>query len=516
MDAPSLERLLLPRTDCLPHRSPKSEAPPINSASSSYISNSQKDIVGSSSSEAMHQVESNNNLTIARQTPFPGLPDELIVHIFSFLDLTGEGPPSVTKFHQEPSLQLTSASSTPLKTLATVCRSWRRILLPQLFEYSRIRLPCASRWLIFSENLLHYCRHNIRGRPGRTENEDDIIRSLELFVDGSVPLSSGPNALPLRLIRPDDSFLRKVPEQFRKWTPSVNGPVGDYLEFVKRNKITQYVKSLVILSRNSMDEVSEVMFNCATREVEKLWRMIFTVLEPSRVVLVAPPTTMSLLTDSRMGTNEAWAFAMPLHYLEFSNPRSLDAGPNTPGHRPKSPSSPYRLCLHNFRSWTHLSYNEGSSVPAYAQYEYFNKTPPRVLYYILLWMTKELSHSNATGLESFKLVSIFPFARHVRYTLDPLTKMKELKHLELKLAPDPDSNILDDWRMGKADRKDCWREFNSAYSNVVRFFDYHFKPQTGFTLQVRDYENVKLREDLDRILQRLVWRKESDSIWTPQ
>ncbi|KAF2104802.1 hypothetical protein NA57DRAFT_51603 [Rhizodiscina lignyota] len=444
------------------------------------------------------------------------LPDELLLQVFSHLELSEGSPPSMRKFDQEPSFHLTSAPETPLKDLSTVCQRWRRILLPQLFEYSRIKLSSCSEWLVFSEDLLRYCRHHINGRPGRTENEDDIIRSLELFLDGSVPFSPDRNALPIRLIRQNDSYMRKSPKHFRKWIPCTDGTVSDFLSFVAQKDISKYVKSLVVLAGTAMEDFSEIPYNCAAREVENLWRTVFGALKPERVVVVAPPATMALLAESRMATTQAWAFEMPYHYLEFSKPRILDNPANSPDSgRRKSPSSPYHLCLHNCLNWTHLSYNEGSSVPAYALYEYFNYAPPQILYHILLWISKELQTPSRVGLESLKLVSIFPFGRHVGDMLGPLTSMKTLKSLELKLSPDKDSDVLDDNRMGKADRNDCWQELNRSYSAVVSFLR-KMRPETGFELKVQDYTWETLEQELDRILGQLAnWRKESGKIWTP-
>lgn len=75
--------------------------------------------------------------------PFPpskmdNLPDELLLHIISYLD---HGPPSTPHFFDEPDpLTLTSFRDQPLKELSLVSPRWRRIVKPLLFQYLRFTL----------------------------------------------------------------------------------------------------------------------------------------------------------------------------------------------------------------------------------------------------------------------------------------------------------------------------------------------------------------------------------------
>jgi hypothetical protein len=67
--------------------------------------------------------------------PLTNLPNELIDHVFFFLDSTA---PSDLNFNEQPSSDYTNAQSTPLKDVSRVSRRLRDTVLPRLFANVRL------------------------------------------------------------------------------------------------------------------------------------------------------------------------------------------------------------------------------------------------------------------------------------------------------------------------------------------------------------------------------------------
>lgn len=432
------------------------------------------------------------------------LPDELLLQVFSYLELKETTAPSIEQFNEEPSRNLISSTETPIKHLSKVSKRWRSILLPTLFAYSKLHLPSCKRWLVYSNKLQRHMFFHIKGWPNRSSHEDDIIQDVEKFVHGLPCKSTLRPGLEVCYIEDNDQYLKDCPEECKIWAPSPRGKVNKYLAFLRKSGIASNVRSLVIHSDFPYsDDASSLELNCANIEAQQLWRAIFTTIDPSRVVVAAPPTIMASLTESRIGTRDAWMFEMPMHYLELTKPES-ETVRTTFKDRSPPPSPPYHVNLFNRGPWTHLSYNEGSSVPCYAVYEYFNHSAPRILQHILTWLAKDASHNpRATRLESLKYVSIFPFGRHVWQTLDPIKLMPSLNKLVLKLAPSPDSDVLDDSRMGKSDRNDCWQEHTRSCKQIVKILTDREYNDSPFYLDVEDYKTETLTEDLDKSFRNL-------------
>ena len=70
---------------------------------------------------------------------FDHVPDELLDHIFSYLD----GPaPSESKLYNQPFYGLTASTSQPLKYASHVSKRWRNVVLPRILRCVRLRLGC--------------------------------------------------------------------------------------------------------------------------------------------------------------------------------------------------------------------------------------------------------------------------------------------------------------------------------------------------------------------------------------
>jgi hypothetical protein len=69
-----------------------------------------------------------------------------------------------------------------------------------------------------------------------------------------------------------------------------------------------------------------------------------------------------------------------------------------------------------------------------------------------------------SSLRSFTYTAILPFSTHVNFS----RLLPYLDELDVKLAPDPESGILQDSaRVGKAELGDCWQEFFASYERIT-------------------------------------------------
>lgn len=177
---------------------------------------------------------------------------------------------------------------------------------------------------------------------------------------------------------------------------------------------------------------------------------------------VAPPKDLGCITNCAIDTFGDWAFSdMAYHSLELlCDP---DCGVRSSAYDvskayPRDFHDIAKSSVLNIRPWQHVGLNEGSFLKAYGTYEYFERGPPSIVYSIAnCFCTAE-----SPKLLSFTYTAIFPFANH----LDFLNAFTGLKTLDLQLAPERDSGILDDKeRTGKAELEDCWQELFTTYRN---------------------------------------------------
>lgn len=101
--------------------------------------------------------------------PLGDLPNELIEHVFYFLDSTA---PSELNFYEQPSASYTSAEETPLKDASKVSRRLREIVLPRLFASVRLDPNSLTAFLIFlqRQQLAKYVRTIVGQLQGPTNH----------------------------------------------------------------------------------------------------------------------------------------------------------------------------------------------------------------------------------------------------------------------------------------------------------------------------------------------------------
>ncbi|KAF2138782.1 uncharacterized protein K452DRAFT_290430 [Aplosporella prunicola CBS 121167] len=198
---------------------------------------------------------------------------------------------------------------------------------------------------------------------------------------------------------------------------------------------------------------------------------------------------------------------MPYHTFEFRQ------DPNS-----TIPSAPtdfsWPLQLIDWRKWTHMGYNEGSYLSVYSTYEYYAKVPPSLLR-LMIWMFREKTFRKTCSLRSITYVAIFPTGDYMVGLADVMTNIRGLRHLNLQLAPEPKSTIMDDpKRMKRAQPGDLWLELNRSYTTLN-----NLQWTANASLSSRDYRWPALVDILDDDhhlggLSRRGWTKVGNATWS--
>jgi hypothetical protein len=264
---------------------------------------------------------------------------------------------------------------------------------------------------------------------------------------------------------------RIYPTEYFHWMPSLKGECEQFLEFLRQHDLERVVKSLAVYAHNDVTErrssfEETILYN----QVKSLWRQLFKSMTFDQIIIIAPPSTMATLAGCEEDTWDSWLFQMPYHYLKFAQNSGMAHAQNTTdGPPPSSPKACWReMFLYNVRPWTHMAYNEGTSLRAYSHYEYQWKKPPRVFPNLVKWLVREANSSQACMLQSVEYISLFPYVSHLRNFMLGLASFEHLRELKVKLA-NPD--LLDNSdRMGKAQSSDVYNGWEHCYQLIGHQF----------------------------------------------
>jgi hypothetical protein len=407
---------------------------------------------------------------------FTKLPNELLLQVFGYIaDLNGD-PPSMLRFTFEPSLELTRSAIQPLKTLSLVCQRWRHILLANVFRHARVTLMRRPCWVCLCTPL--ETKFESKGIQGRSHHSNCPIKGIHASVESS----------------PDRAKTSKYPEypidlehvesdenrQFMHWPPAMRSEVDAFIAFARRKELLLEIKSLVLQTDQELTtRLTGAEETIIVREIGFLWKTFLATFNLSRLVIVAPPSTMAALTSSR-DSPDTWAFEMPLHYLSFSTEDQggkdtglipSRTGPSDFGTAAISQENPRRqvhASPHNLHPWRKMAYNEGTMLPGYAHYEWQTKLPPRILPCLLNFMSRESKLDRSPKLQSFEYISNFPYSYHIEDVMGELNHFHGIRLLKVKLA---ELDYLDDnSQIGKGLRSDVWKEWEDSYKKVVTHF----------------------------------------------
>ncbi|PVI02409.1 hypothetical protein DM02DRAFT_717381 [Periconia macrospinosa] len=421
--------------------------------------------------------------------------------------------PSVAKFAHEPSTNLTCSEKTPLKNLSCVSWRWRKIVLPILFRYSRIPLDPNPQWVPIDARIID----NMQGQLTKLSNHElqvyQHMRS-KFKSSGSSAYEESFDDLLINLCRIDDgdNFLKSVPHIL--WFPHLpRTGFTQFSRFVQQYTLKHHIKNVVVYADRNYElrHVSTADAHLA-KVVQEIWTQIFELLEPTRIVVAAPPSTLAGLLDAQMLSADTWAFDMKMHYVEFAQQeQSLQKIQHT---GPKC--RPWNAALVHRRPWNHLAYNEGSSISAYSTYEYHLKQSPRMLYLILLRLAKEAS--DCCNIRSFSFTGVFPFHTNTTVVIRALQKIRTLRQVTFQLAPGPENDLLNaPKRMGRAQPSDLWLEWNGCYKIMTGFLGaYEFADGARFVSKDCSVEAVK--QDVGEYMELLQkkglgWTADGEGVW---
>ncbi|KAI0383393.1 hypothetical protein F5Y04DRAFT_33926 [Hypomontagnella monticulosa] len=274
------------------------------------------------------------------------------------------------------------------------------------------------------------------------------------------------------------------------------------LRFLEDNRLDRAVTTfaLVVDFVDKEAGIRHITPEIRSVDLEWLWDQLFSVIDPLRFTIVAPPTTLAAFMSRMLFLEDAWSFSIPYHILSLartkrSSPRDKllsehietklsnlqvstpEQGTTRPSRsaivEPSTASSSFRYrnppaCpLFTIRPWTSILLNEGSSTRVYRTYEFFLRRPPSMLGALLGCE----EHPNDTPLipptvVDFSYIAIFPLSSHFEILLQNLPR---LDRLFVQLAPRPGNRILEDEEeMKHIDPADLWMERNTAYSSLMR------------------------------------------------
>ncbi|KAH7384051.1 hypothetical protein DE146DRAFT_636199 [Phaeosphaeria sp. MPI-PUGE-AT-0046c] len=438
------------------------------------------------------------------------LPNELLIQIATHLDSEA---PSSTKFAHEPSPHLTESDTSPLKLLSLVSWRWRKIVLPILFCHSRIALDTEPQWVPVDARLVDSMQTQL---SNLSNHEFQIYHKMRSKFKSSSAFAyeEAFDDLLINLCRVQegDEFLKALPHIL--WLPHLPTTFEKFAGFVTQYDLKHHIKSVVVHTEKEYQLRHATAADAPlARAVTDIWSTIFRYLEPTRVVVAAPPATLAGLLESQMLSADAWAFDMKMHYTELIQPEPLRLE-----HMQSDARFSNNSALIHRRPWSHLGYNEGSSITAYSTYEYHLKQSPKILYLILVRLAKEVQ--SCCNITSFSFTGVFPFATNITAVLRALHKIPTLKHISFQLAPGPENNALDDpKKIRRAQTSDFWLEWNESYKAIgcylgVREFE------DGTEFRSRDCGNEQLAQDMagyiELLRQRgLGWRKSAveEGVW---
>lgn len=232
---------------------------------------------------------------------------------------------------------------------------------------------------------------------------------------------------------------------------------SEFHSFMIKFGLCRHVRSLVAIGSDEPDRPVDPFW----------WRQVLQYLDPSDVVVMAPPPFIGSTLGTPITNTDSWAFEIDLQILALKQERQSSGLL----HLRSSESCTSLLAT---RPWTSMSFNESSSVKSYHHYEYFTFTVPSVLGEWganLIREERPLPQHHIDlpsllyGLTYFSYTAVFPSFSHLQIVLDAILGMYNLKRLDVRLAPCPGNHIAEAER-GPMDPNDPWMELVTSYSLI--------------------------------------------------
>ena len=357
------------------------------------------------------------------------LPNELLAHILGYLDAPSYFEP---RLRDDPDKLVPEAGKLPeeapgkdLKNASLVCRLWRRSVLPLLFRY-----------VAWSFSSL--------AKPAAADPEAAAASEIEI----------------------------------------------EFLAFLHSEGLARTVESLTIIinhARTNVDSPDVLRWGVVggsldlyhTWDNNWFWHALFQHLDPLRITLIAHPSVLAALLSRTIDLTSAWLFKSELHILSLSRPsgssQPADASTipipsglpsQSPHHSALFPYS-HPCDLFSIRKWTSILINEGSSISAYATYEYFHHVTPSTCHFLFNQSDPSFSPFLEGTLTSLSYIAIFPLSDHVISSL--LTVLPPSVHyLYVQILPRNQDVLGDGGMPASADASDPWLEHTDICFHITR------------------------------------------------
>ena len=294
----------------------------------------------------------------------------------------------------------------------------------------------------------------------------------------------------------------------------------DLFDILARHNLSDTVESALILPPTPLRRHDTLNDEDLAGDTWSVCHSLLSQLNINTLTLALPATIISFLACEHSREDHAWVFKVPYQIFQLH----LSPEPNTPPishcHSTHNPSRPSRdEHILTLRPWTHLTYNIGSSVPAYSLYEYFSFLHPSWLSLqsssgkTLIQRGRELRY-----LRSFTFIGVFPFGGLLLDLADTLRLLPLLEDLRLQLIPLPHSDEAAGY--GRAEGRDLWLAFEEAGTHIedlmrvavvsgdmklrrVEFLDY------GKSAQVADLIDENVQD-----VEAWGWTSDGAGVWT--
>ncbi|KAH7048470.1 hypothetical protein B0J12DRAFT_700336 [Macrophomina phaseolina] len=278
--------------------------------------------------------------------------------------------------------------------------------------------------------------------------------------------------------------LHILDDERNEWTPDSAPELAQIRHFLASLGARRSVSSLVV---RALGEIYGPP-SCDVRTMSStFWLAIFQHIEPACIKLLAPPAALTRFTACNGDLDHSWAFDQKYHILELrQSPAAVHAAL-------QAPVSNITGLLAS-RTWCHVGYNEGSSLPAYNLYEYQHYVSPCLLPHLLERMTWAVS----TTTTSLTYVAIFPTSSNIFRLARDITAAPDRCKLTFQLAPEPTSAILHErHRMKRAQPADLWVELDRGYELLAGCVFHTSRHSQCWDVRSRDYRWSALVDTLD-------------------
>lgn len=285
--------------------------------------------------------------------------------------------------------------------------------------------------------------------------------------------------------------------------------VENLLEFVNSKEINIKIGS-VLMHHGKDDRPPATVALRKKSDLSNTHAAVYLILEeinPEVITFVLTPEYIAELTGSGIELEDAWAFDIRLQVLQLHQARG-------------SHSEEWPPRIHNIlrsQPWNQLTFNEGSSLPAYSNYEYFDLKVPSILSpkrEVTSWTWK------LDFLTTFDYIATFPF--HDFFLIrNTISKFPNLETFRTQFARGSD-NLLNapEREQGhyRHEPKDLWREFDRVYDDLLLWLETDRLPFGSSCLKefiILDYACEGLRGTLDEITHgRLTgWEHDGSGQW---